>query len=46
MASNVVVIDSALRRHTIKTTPQKHLSDILREACTKSGLNPDQYGLK
>jgi len=46
MASHVVVIDSTARRHTIKCTPMKHLSDILQEACAKFGVNPDQYALK
>lgn len=46
MASHVVVIDSTARRHTIKCTPAKHLSDILHEACGKFGVNPQQYGLK
>ena len=46
MASHVVVIDVSARRHIIKTTPSKHLSDVLHEGCAKFGLNPNQYGLK
>ena len=46
MASHVVVIDASARRHTIKTTPQKYLTDVLNEACAKFGLNPERYGLK
>lgn len=46
MASNVVVIDSAARRATVKTTPNTYLSDVLAEACTKLGANASQYGLK
>lgn len=46
MASHVVVIDSSLRRATIKTTPTKPLSEVLEEACTKLNLSPTQYGLK
>ncbi|KAJ6171991.1 hypothetical protein N7470_001058 [Penicillium chermesinum] len=40
MSAHVVVIDSTARRATIKTTPSKHLTDILHEACTKFGYNP------
>lgn len=46
MASHVVVIDSTARRHTIKCTPTKHLSDILQEACGKFGVDANQYSLK
>jgi tether containing UBX domain for GLUT4 len=46
MASHVVVIDSAARRATVKTTPNKYLSDVLEEACSKLGLSTSQYGLK
>ncbi|KIW17603.1 hypothetical protein PV08_04798 [Exophiala spinifera] len=46
MASHVVVIDSSLRRATIKTTPAKPLSEVLEEACAKLNLAPTQYGLK
>ncbi|GIK03631.1 hypothetical protein Aspvir_007704 [Aspergillus viridinutans] len=46
MSSHVVVLDSTARRATIKTTPGKHLTDILQEACAKLGLNASQYGLK
>ena len=44
--AHVVVIDSAARRATVKTTPNKHLSDILEEACGKLGLKASNYGLK
>ncbi|RHZ58852.1 putative UBX domain protein [Aspergillus thermomutatus] len=46
MSSHVVVLDSTARRATIKTTPGKHLTDILQEACAKLGLDASQYGLK
>lgn len=46
MSSHVVVIDSTARRAVVKTTPQKHLTDILQEACSKLGLNASQYGFK
>lgn len=46
MASHVVVIDSALKRAQIKVTPQKYLSDVLEEACSKLGHKPEQYTLK
>jgi tether containing UBX domain for GLUT4 len=46
MSAHVVVIDATARRATIKTTPGKHLTDILQEACSKLGYNASQYGLK
>ncbi|KAJ5105474.1 hypothetical protein NUU61_002821 [Penicillium alfredii] len=46
MSAHVVVIDATARRATIKTTPAKHLTDVLQEACSKLGYNPNQYGLK
>jgi hypothetical protein len=46
MASNLVVIDTSYRRATIKTTPTRHLSDVLEEACKKLNLRSEQYGLK
>ena len=46
MSSHVVVLDSTARRATIKTTPGKHLADILQEACSKLGADASQYGLK
>ncbi|KAI9930899.1 hypothetical protein ASPWEDRAFT_34603 [Aspergillus wentii DTO 134E9] len=46
MSSHVVVIDSTARRATVKTTPGKHLTDVLQEACTKLGVDASQYGLK
>ncbi|KAJ5143638.1 uncharacterized protein N7515_002425 [Penicillium bovifimosum] len=46
MSAHVVVIDATARRATIKTTPSKHLTDILQEACSKLGYNASQYSLK
>ncbi|KAH8428709.1 putative UBX domain protein [Aspergillus melleus] len=46
MSSHVVVLDSTARRATIKTTPGKHLTDILQEGCKKLGVDASQYGLK
>ncbi|PLN83056.1 putative UBX domain protein [Aspergillus taichungensis] len=46
MSSHVVVLDSTARRATIKTTPGKHLTDILQEACSKLGVDASQHGLK
>ena len=46
MSSHVVVLDSTARRAVIKTTPTKHLSDVLQEACGKLGLDSSKHGLK
>ncbi|KAF2405354.1 hypothetical protein EJ06DRAFT_23051 [Trichodelitschia bisporula] len=46
MASHVVVIDSSLRRCTVKTTPGMYLSDVAAQACKKFGLAPENYSLK
>jgi tether containing UBX domain for GLUT4 len=46
MAANVVVIDTAFRRATVKVTPQTHLSDVLEQACQKLGLRSENYALK
>jgi tether containing UBX domain for GLUT4 len=46
MASHVVVIDSTARRAQIKTTPNKPLSEVLEEACSKLGIKASNYGLK
>ncbi|KAJ5666068.1 uncharacterized protein N7477_008516 [Penicillium maclennaniae] len=46
MSAHVVVIDATARRATIRTTPAKHLTDVLQEACSKLGYNPSQYALK
>ncbi|RMZ81966.1 hypothetical protein DV737_g2265, partial [Chaetothyriales sp. CBS 132003] len=45
-SAHVVVIDASARRATVKTTPNKHLSDILDEACARLGLKAGNYGLK
>ncbi|PYI06611.1 UBX domain protein [Aspergillus sclerotiicarbonarius CBS 121057] len=46
MSSHVVVLDSKARRATVKTTPGKHLTDILQESCKKLGVEASQHGLK
>ena len=46
MSAHVVVLDSQLRRATVKTTPNKPLSDVLSEACEKLSLDVSSYGLK
>ncbi|KAL8827309.1 MAG: hypothetical protein Q9191_003264 [Dirinaria sp. TL-2023a] len=46
MASQVVVVDSSARRVVVKTTPGKHLSEILHEACSKWGKDASLHGLK
>lgn len=46
MASHVVVLDSSARRTVVKTTPTKHLADVLQEACSKLGLDASQHGLR
>jgi tether containing UBX domain for GLUT4 len=46
MASHVVVIDTSFRRHNIKVTPGKYMTDILEEACKKFGIKSSNYGLK
>ncbi|KAF4555334.1 Hypothetical protein D9617_2g052900 [Elsinoe fawcettii] len=45
MASHVFVIDSSARRQQIKTTPGTYLRDVLEEACTKFGKDPEQFVL-
>ncbi|TVY47015.1 Tether containing UBX domain for GLUT4 [Lachnellula occidentalis] len=44
--SHVVVIDTSFRRHNIKVTPGKYMTDILEEACKKFGIKSSNYGLK
>ncbi|KAG8525447.1 uncharacterized protein KY384_009091 [Bacidia gigantensis] len=46
MTSNIVVVDTSARRAIIKTTPDKYLIDILREACKKFGRDADSYELR
>ncbi|TIA75778.1 hypothetical protein D6C83_00215 [Aureobasidium pullulans] len=46
MASHVVVLDAAFKRAQIKVTPATSLRTVLEQACTKFGLDPDQYVLK
>ncbi|KAL9037028.1 MAG: hypothetical protein Q9214_005877 [Letrouitia sp. 1 TL-2023] len=46
MASTVTVFDSSAHRATIKTSPNKVLSDILQEACVKLGVDASYRGLK
>ncbi len=46
MASNVVVIDSSFRRHTVKVTPGKYMTEVLEEACKKFNIKSENYGLK
>ncbi|KAI9734099.1 MAG: Tether containing UBX domain for GLUT4 [Claussenomyces sp. TS43310] len=46
MASHVVVIDTTLRRTTVKVSPGTYISDVLHEACRKLNLKSDNYGLK
>ncbi|KAL9614767.1 MAG: hypothetical protein Q9167_000758 [Letrouitia subvulpina] len=46
MASTVTVFDSSAHRATIKTGPNKILSDILQEACVKLGVDASCRGLK
>ncbi|KAI9776353.1 MAG: hypothetical protein M1839_000433 [Geoglossum umbratile] len=45
-SSHVVVIDPRARRVTVKVTPARFLSDVLKEACAKLGLEAGQYTLK
>ncbi|KAI9765852.1 MAG: hypothetical protein M1840_007134 [Geoglossum simile] len=45
-SSHVVIIDPRARRVAIKVTPARFLSDVLKEACTKLGLDAGQYTLK
>ncbi|KAL7927477.1 GLUT4 regulating protein TUG domain-containing protein [Trichoderma austrokoningii] len=44
--SHVVVINTDLRRTTIKVNPGTYLSDVLAEACNKLGLDSDKYSIK
>lgn len=46
MASNVVVVDTAARRVTIKVNPQTQLTDVLKQACEKWRLQSELYTLK
>ncbi|KAL6716321.1 hypothetical protein ACLMJK_005887 [Lecanora helva] len=46
MASHVVVLDASARRAVVKTNPGKHLYDVLQEACSKLGADPNCHGLK
>lgn len=46
MASHLVVLDSSARRTVIRTTPAKHLAEVLQEACIKLGLDASRHGLK
>lgn len=46
MASHVVLIDSTLRRATVKTEPGTYISDILEKGCEKLGLKAEKYTLK
>lgn len=39
-------MDTAARTARIKTTPAKHLTEVLSEACAKFNLNPDNFTLK
>lgn len=45
MTSHVFVIDSSARRQQVKTTPSTYLRDVLEEACTKFGKDPEQFVL-
>jgi len=46
MSAHVVVLDSTLRRATVKTEPGTYISDILEKGCEKLGLKADKYVLK
>ncbi|XMA14234.1 hypothetical protein WAI453_007025 [Rhynchosporium graminicola] len=46
MASNVVVLDSSLRRTVIKVNPGTYMNDVLEQACQKLKLKASNYGLK
>jgi tether containing UBX domain for GLUT4 len=46
MASHVVVLDTSLRRTTVKVNPGTYVTEILEQACSKWGINPSNYGLK
>ncbi|EME79916.1 uncharacterized protein MYCFIDRAFT_189668 [Pseudocercospora fijiensis CIRAD86] len=44
--STVFVVDSSLKRTTVKVTPAKYLREILEEACKARKLDPNSYTLK
>ncbi|KXS94489.1 hypothetical protein AC578_1719 [Pseudocercospora eumusae] len=44
--STVFVVDSSLKRTTVKVTPAKYLREILEEACKVRKLDPNSYTLK
>ncbi|KAL5321176.1 hypothetical protein ACEPPN_011988 [Leptodophora sp. 'Broadleaf-Isolate-01'] len=46
MASNVVVLDSSLRRTVVKVNPGTYMMDVLEQACQKFKLKASNYGLK
>jgi tether containing UBX domain for GLUT4 len=46
MSSHVVVLDTSLRRATVKVNPGTYMTEILEEACKKWGLKSSNYGLK
>ena len=46
MASHVVVLDTSLRRTTVKVSPGTYVTEILEEACRKWGFKASNYGLK
>ena len=46
MSSQVTVIGPGARRHIIKVTPGRYLTEIRDEACEKFRLDPAQHGLK
>jgi tether containing UBX domain for GLUT4 len=46
MASHVVVLDTSLRRTTVKVNAGTYVTEILEEACNKWGFNSSNYSLK
>ena len=44
--SQITVLGPGARRHLVKVTPGKYLSEVRDEACEKLRLDASQYGLK
>ncbi|XP_017778494.1 PREDICTED: tether containing UBX domain for GLUT4 [Nicrophorus vespilloides] len=46
MATNLVVLAPNGRRQPVKVTPNTTILQIIEEACSKQGFNPEEYDIK
>ncbi|EME39681.1 hypothetical protein DOTSEDRAFT_75356 [Dothistroma septosporum NZE10] len=46
MASQIYVVDSGIKRTTIRVTPGRYMREVLEEACKSRKLVPESYALK